>query len=54
MMLNSRNDRKHPCFWGFPGGAVVKNPPSSAGDARNMSSIPRLSRSPGGGNGNPL
>ena len=20
------------CFWGFPGGAVVKNPPANAGD----------------------
>ena len=54
MMLNTRKDRKHPCFWGFPGGAVVKNPPASAGDTRNMGSIPRSRRSPGGGNSNPL
>ena len=20
------------CYWGFPGGAVVKNPPANAGD----------------------
>ena len=33
---------------------VVKNPPANAGDVRNMSSIPRLRRSPGGGHGNPL
>ena len=26
----------------------------NAGDARDMSSIPRLGRSPGGGHGNPL
>ena len=23
-------------FWDFPGGAVVKNPPASAGDARDV------------------
>ena len=32
---------------GFPGDAVVKNPPAKAGDARS-------GRSPGGGHGNPL
>ena len=37
--------------WGFPGGAVVKDPPANAGD---IGLIPRLGRSPGGGNGNPL
>ena len=31
---------------------VVKNTPASAGDIRDMSLIPRLERSPGGGNGN--
>ena len=30
--------------------AVVKNLPSNAGDARDSGSIPRLRRSPGGGN----
>ena len=35
----------------LPGGAVVKNPPASAGD---MGSIPGSGRSPGEGNGNPL
>ena len=39
---------------GFPGGAVVKNPVASAGDARDAGSIPGLGRSPGEGNGNPL
>ena len=39
---------------GFPGGAVVKNPPASAGDIEESSSIPGLGRSPGGGNDNPL
>ena len=39
---------------GFPGGTVVKNPPTNAGHARDSSSIPGLGRSAGAGNGNPL
>ena len=39
---------------GFPGGAVVKNLPANAGDARDMGSIPGLGRSSAGGNGTPL
>ena len=39
---------------GFPGGAVEKNPPTSAGDTRDVGSIAGLGRSPGEGNGNPL
>ena len=39
---------------GFPRGSVVKNPPANAEDVRNVGSIPRLGRSPGEGNGNPL
>ena len=39
---------------GFPGGAVVKNSPANAGDARAADSIPGSERSPGGGNSNPL
>ena len=39
---------------GFLGGTVVKNPPASAGHARDLRSIPGSGRSPGGGNGNPL
>ena len=42
-----------PCR-GFPGGSVVKNPPTNAGDIRDMGLIPGLGRSPGGGHGNPL
>ena len=42
------------CFPGFPGGTVVKNLPANAGDARDAGLIPRLGRSPGVGNGNPL
>ena len=34
---------------GFPGGAVVKNPPANAGEARDASLIPGLERSPGVG-----
>ena len=33
---------------------VAKNPPASAGDIRDVGSIPGSGRSPGGGQGNPL
>ena len=33
---------------------VKKNPPANAEDIRDVGLIPRLGRSPGGGNGNPL
>ena len=33
---------------------VVKNPPTIAGDIRDVGSIPGSGRSPGGGHGNPL
>ena len=36
------------------GGSVVKNAPANAGDTGDVSSIPGLGRSPGGGNDNPL
>ena len=36
---------------GFPGGSLVKNPPTNAGD---MGLIPGPGRSPGVGNGNPF
>ena len=39
---------------GFPGGSVVKNPPASAGDARDVGLIPGSGRSPREGNGNPV
>jgi len=38
----------------FPGGTVVKNLPTNAGDTKDMSSIPGSERSPRIGNGNPL
>ena len=37
---------------GFPGSTVVKNLPINAGDAREVSSVPVLGRSPGVGNAN--
>ena len=40
------------CFWGFSDGLVVKNLPANARDSGDMSLIPGLRRSPGGGNGN--
>ena len=46
--------RKYVHFRRFPGGAVVKNPPASAGDVRDKGSIPGSGRSPGGGHGNPV
>ena len=40
---------------GFPGGSVVKNPPTIAGDTtRDTGLIPSSGRSPGEENGNPL
>ena len=33
---------------------VIKNPPASAGDSRDMDLIPGSGRFPGEGNGNPL
>ena len=38
----------------FPGGAVVKNLPANAGDARDPGCIPASGRSPGVGSVNPL
>ena len=44
------------CFGTFAEnlGLVVKNTPANAGDSRDVASIPRLGRYPGGGHGNPL
>ena len=33
---------------------MVKNPPASGGDSRDVGLIPELGRSPEGGHGNPL
>ena len=40
--------------WASQLAPVVKNPPSSAGDVRDMGSNPGSGRSIGGGDGNPL
>ena len=40
--------------WGIPGGTSGKEPACHAGDVRDVSSIPGLGRSPGGGHGNQL
>ena len=37
----------------LPDGSVVKNPPTNAGDIRDIGSIPGWGRSPGGGSGPP-
>ena len=39
---------------GFLSGASGREPPASAGDARDAGLFPELGRSPGGGNGNTL
>ena len=41
-------------IWASQVALVVKTPPASAGEVRDVGSIPGLGRSPGGGNGNPL
>ena len=38
----------------FSSGSVVKNPPTNAGDAGDVGSVPGSGRSHGGGNGSPL
>ena len=38
----------------YPLKIVIKNPPASAGDVRDVGSIPGSGRSPGRGNGNQL
>ena len=39
---------------GFPGGSLVKNPHTNAGDTGHLGSILGSGRSPTEGNGNPL
>ena len=43
-----------PIYWASQVALVVKNPPTKAGDVRDMGLIPESGRSPGGGHGNPL
>ena len=53
LAISWRNINIHTLL-GFPGDAVVKNPPVNAGDTADASSSPSSGRSPGEGNGNPL
>ena len=46
--------KSHSWARGVPGGSVVKNPPPSAGEARDVGLISGSGRSSGGGNGSPL
>ena len=39
---------------GFPGGAMIKNPPANTGVTEVAGSIPEVGKSPGVRNGNPL
>ena len=54
--LRVRNTKQLTLSWGFPGGARAKNPSANAGSIndRDVGSIPRSGRSPGGGHNNPL
>ena len=54
VIVNGKNNTIYTITWGFPGAAVIKNPPANAGDARDSSSISGSRISPGVGNGNPL
>ena len=47
-------EHTHTLKMGFPGGTVVKNPPTDTRDASNADSIPGSGSSPGVGGGNPL
>ena len=44
LLVNSVNINLKGCLWGFPGGAVVRNPPANTGNARDMSLIPGSKR----------
>ena len=41
-------------MFGFPGDSMVNKSPDNAGASGDTGSIPKLGRSPGGRNGNPL
>ena len=49
-----RNTPMYIVTQGFPGGSVVRNPPTNVGAAGDAGLIPGSGRSPGGGNGNPF
>ena len=48
------NKTKYAYKWASQVVLLIKSLPANAGDARDMSLIPGLGRSPGGGHGNPF
>ena len=54
LLLAPFNRTSHILPWASQVMLVVKNLPASAGDVRDMGSVPGLGRFPGGGHGNPL
>ena len=57
MTLNAKFSVLHKNVWlsgGFPGGAMIKNPPANVRDTGYLGSVPGLGRSPGEANGNSL
>ena len=52
--LREGSENLYPTIDWFLVGASGKEPPADAGDIRDVGSIPRSGRSPGGENGNPL
>ena len=52
IILKKKNHPK--AEWASQVALVVKKPPAPTGDMRDVASIPRSGRSPGGGHGNPL
>ena len=53
-LVQNKVVKKKSTSWASQVALVVKNPPASAGDIRDVGSIPGSGRSPRGGHGNPL
>ena len=51
-VTNNKSSNIH--YQDFPGGRIVKYPPTDAGDPRDKTLIPGMGRSPGVRNSNPL
>ena len=54
MLVSGVQQSEYVYIWASLLAPLVKNPPAKAEDVRDVSSIPGLGRSPGGGHGNPL
>ena len=52
--LYTVDESSNSLYYIFSGSSNVKNPPTSARDARDVNLMPGSGRSPGVGNGNPL